>query len=104
MIDAESEPDVEQRDVVDDVLDEIGVAHLATREQHREAIGAAVDLLQEGPQSRSDFVDELHPEFDAGYENARTWWRKVVKPALKEHPDVETPVGGMPWKLQENAK
>lgn len=74
---------------------------MSDEEGHRNAVMASYELLRdEGPQLRSEVVKEVHWQFKAGYDNPRTWWRKVVKPALKAHPDVVTPVGGNPWKMQ----
>jgi hypothetical protein len=73
-----------------------------SEEDHRRAVFAIYDLLREEPRTRGQVQDELHEEFTAGYQNERTWWRRVAKPALEEHPDVKTPSGGAdPWRFVE---
>jgi predicted transcriptional regulator len=67
-----------------------------------DAIGAAVDLLEDGPRTKSEFVDELHADHACGYENTDTWWRRVGRPGLKAHPDVASPPeGASKWRLED---
>ena len=93
--------DADPAAAVDDVLDEIGTAPMSDRDEQREAVVAALRLLEDGPMQKKEFINELHDDHPAGYSNARTWWRRVIKPVLKEHPDVVTPQGGNPWQLRE---
>lgn len=92
-------------DDLEAALAEVGTPSMTPDpEEHRAAVSAALDLLASGPQARSDFTEALHPEHAAGYDNDRTWWRRVLKPVLKAHPDVVTPDGGNPWRLRGGSR
>ncbi|MBV0903028.1 helix-turn-helix transcriptional regulator [Haloarcula salina] len=55
----------------------------------REALRAAYDYLNENPDaSETEVITEVFPDYPAGYDTADKWW-DVIKPALKELPDVE---------------
>lgn len=106
---AETTPDV---DVVEDVqedsedrayLEGVDTPPMTTdRETFEQAADQIVDELQtEGPLSRAEFQDRLHDDHPAGYDNERTWWRRVAKPVLKAHPDVVVPDGGNPWRMRD---
>jgi len=65
----------------------------------REAFeGAALALLEhvrsEGSTTRSEAQEAVHAEHPAGYDDARTWWRRVARPTLEAHPDVKKPPSG----------
>lgn len=74
-----------------------------TREEFEEAALAAIEYLrEEGGATKSEFQKSIHDDYTARYENERTWWRKVVKPALKAHPDIETPPkGASTWRFRQ---
>lgn len=61
-----------------------------------DAAEAIVKHVREtGGTSKSEAEEALHDEFHAGYgANARTWWRRVARPVMSEHPDVESPPQG----------
>lgn len=57
----------------------------------QEAILAAYDYLRRHPSAKkSDFLDEVYPEHQAGFSSAEGWWN-VIQPALKELPQVDPP-------------
>lgn len=60
-----------------------------TLDDRREALRAAYDYLSEHPNaSTTEFLEEVFPEYPAGYETADGWWADI-KPALKELPNVD---------------
>lgn len=71
-------------------------------ESFMDAIAAAVELLEDGPRTKSEFVDELADVHPVGYENTDTWWRRVGRPRLKNHPGVQSPpAGASKWRLSD---
>jgi hypothetical protein len=57
----------------------------------QEAILAAYDYLRRHPSAKkSDFLDEVYPDHQAGFSSAEGWWN-VIQPALKELPQVDPP-------------
>lgn len=60
-------------------------------EARREAILAAFDYLRDHPSAKkSDFLADVYPENQAGFDTPEGWWN-VVQQALKELPHVEPP-------------
>jgi predicted CopG family antitoxin len=95
---AESNPEPIQ--TPDDAPDRINEADA------RAAIEAAVQFVQEnGGATMREIVLAVMPKHPLGYDpdsdrerigdpdqrNRSTWWRKVVKPALSSHPQIEKP-------------
>lgn len=82
---------------------------------------AAIDAVGEylkakGPASMSDIVQEVMPEYSAGYDaesdvrriqnpderNRSTWWRKVIRPGLEARDDIQKPPkGGSRWRYEK---
>jgi hypothetical protein len=70
-------------------------------EKAREAITAAVEFIQTNDgASMREIVVEVMPEHPLGYEVPEleqgeryrgSWYRKVVKPGLEEHPEIRAP-------------
>ena len=57
----------------------------------REAILASFDYLREHPSAKkSDFLEDVYPEYAAGFDTPDGWWN-VVHRALKELPHVDPP-------------
>lgn len=57
----------------------------------QDAILAAYDYLREHPSAKkSDFLEDVYPEHEAGFSSAEGWWN-VIQPALKELPQVDPP-------------
>jgi hypothetical protein len=66
-----------------------------------DAITAAVEYIQEtGGASMREIVRTVMPEHPLGYDVPEleqgeryrgSWWRKVVKPGLEEHPEIRAP-------------
>ncbi|GGO01550.1 helix-turn-helix transcriptional regulator [Haloarcula pellucida] len=57
--------------------------------ERRDALRAAYDYLNENPDaSETEVITEVFPDHPAGYDTADKWW-DVIKPALKELPDVD---------------
>lgn len=90
--------------VEDDWIDRLETAPSSSRDEFETAARAVVDLIQEkGALSRSQAVEQLHESYPAGYENSRTWWRRVARPTLDAHPDCEPPPeGGSDWQYEKN--
>lgn len=65
------------------------------------AYAILAELRADGPLGRKEFQQRLHDDHAAGYDNERTWWRRVAKPVLEAHPDLEAPPGGQPWRFPE---
>ncbi|KTG07797.1 hypothetical protein AUR64_02105 [Haloprofundus marisrubri] len=81
------------------------------REECEEAVLAAYEFLQAtGRATMQDFVETVMPEYSLGYavpdlESGKrykgAWWRRVVKPGLKELPGVVPPSSGQSeWRHQ----
>lgn len=89
------EDDVEQA-----ILD-LDLSTGASREKWIPAIRAAYRYLSEGEHvSKQDFIDDVYPDNQAGYDNEETWWRKVIRPGLTELPRVEKPHAGGKWQYE----
>lgn len=57
----------------------------------REALLAAYEYLQEHPQAKkSDFLQEVFPDYPAEYQTAEGWWN-ALQPALAQLPGVDPP-------------
>jgi hypothetical protein len=83
----------DQESSADDPLAQLDVPGDDERivELRRDAARAAVEHVKEdGPVQRQDLLDEVGDEHPAGYtpKPRGSWWRKVVRPGLEEHPDV----------------
>jgi hypothetical protein len=62
-----------------------------TLEARREALTAAYEYLTSHPSAtKSDFLDEVYPEYSANFETPEGWWN-AIQPALKELPAVDPP-------------
>lgn len=60
-------------------------------QDRRDAILAAFDYLRENPSAKkSDFLEDVYPEFSAGFDTPDGWWN-VIQRALKELPHVDPP-------------
>lgn len=110
--DEEQHPVVEEpedkRDPVKDAVADIDFPATKDRNECVEAVRAAYELLKErGTATKKDFVREVMDEHsleydvDAALEKLDSperyrgaWWRRVIKPALKSLPDVESPTRG----------
>ena len=98
--DEEGEPQAESADHYDELEFPRGV----DRDEAVGAIEAAVALLErEGQATMREIVNAVLPEHPVGYEVETvepgdryrgSWWRRVVKPGLEQHPNVAKPDGG----------
>lgn len=105
-------PEKPDHDPIARILEYIEIP--AGREDEKEAaIRAAIDYLETcGRATKEAFVKNVMTEHPAGYDVEKAieqcetegeryrgaWWRRVVKPALKRHPNVESPPrGGSEW-------
>lgn len=97
----EESADVPGDDDRRDWLAELEAAPQSTREEFEEAARAVAELAEErGAVTRKQTQKALHDEYPAGYgDNERTWWRRVARPVLAGHPEVESPPdGGSKWR------
>lgn len=77
---------------VEQLVQEMELPGSGPRLQDRqEAILGAYDYLRRHPSAKkSDFLDEVYPDHQAGFSSAEGWWN-VIQPALKELPQVDPP-------------
>ncbi|ELY61197.1 helix-turn-helix domain-containing protein [Natronolimnohabitans innermongolicus] len=62
-----------------------------TLEDRREALHASYEYLTENPSAKkSDFLQDVFPQYPAGFETAEGWWN-AIQPALRELPGVDPP-------------
>jgi hypothetical protein len=66
------------------------------------AVAVAREIERRGQLARAEAVDALHQDYPAGYAaNGRTWWRRVARPVLEAHPDVQAPpAGASDWQYR----
>lgn len=87
------EPITETSSPTEDVL-----KGLDTTDERRDAVRACVDYLrEEGSAQKSDFVEEVYPNYPGGYASSGGWWNKIGKEYLQHvADDVEeiTPPAG----------
>ena len=63
----------------------------STLEARRDALRAAYSYLTNHPSAtKSDFIENVYPEFPAEFETGEGWWN-AIQPALKELPGVDPP-------------
>lgn len=99
-------------DLLRDRISDVEFPSTKDRAECIEAVRAAYELLRErGTATKKDFVREVMTEHTLGYDvdaalekldspdrYRGAWWRRVIKPALKSLPDVESPPkGGSDW-------
>ena len=57
----------------------------AKLDERREALRAAIEyLVEQGTARRSDFEEDVYPEFEARYETSYSWWKNAIGPALSQ--------------------
>ncbi|MFO7927431.1 ArsR family transcriptional regulator [Natronomonas sp.] len=62
-----------------------------TLQARREALTAAYEYLTSHPSAtKSDFLDEVYPDYPANFETPEGWWN-AIQPALKQLPAVDPP-------------
>jgi hypothetical protein len=81
---------------------------LNTTDDRRGAVRACVEYLRSnGTAQKSGFVDDVYPDYPAGYGSAGGWWNKIGKEYLKavgeEYAPVEPPEkeGSHTWRWNE---
>jgi len=95
-----------------------GMPQKIDEEEARQAIAATVALLQENQAaSQLEITKAVMPDWPLTYNvdnalarlenpekrNRTTWWRNVILPALKAHPDIEKPdSSGQEWQWVGN--
>lgn len=69
-----------------------------------DALSAAYQYLrEEGSASKSDFTDNVYPDYPGGYGTSDGgWWRSLIRPGLAEMPGTVKPQGGGEWQFVEN--
>lgn len=76
------------------------------------AIAAAVDYIEDhGSATMRDLVSDVMPDHDCGYEVPAlspgeryrgSWWRKIVRPGLEDHPAITKPRPGQSeWRSRD---
>lgn len=54
-------------------------------DERREALRATVAyLVEQGTARRSEFEEDVYPEFEARYETSYSWWKNAIGPALSQ--------------------
>jgi hypothetical protein len=76
-------------------------------ENHTEKRAAVMEAFQylrrNGEASRSEFYEEVYPDYPAGYENRRAWWEKVIRPGLSNASTIENASRGGKWIYKETS-
>lgn len=88
-------------DDVEHAILDLDMSTGASRKKWIPALKAAYRYLSECEQaSKQDFIDDVYPDDQAGYDNEETWWRNVIRPGLTELPRVEKPHAGGRWQYE----
>gem|GEM_PF-866297 len=90
-------------DTVQELIQEIDIPGSdESEEKRREAIKAAYEFLRNRRDAaKQDFIENVFTEYAAGYSNARAWWEKLIRPALKQFPTAQSPSQGGSWKYRD---
>lgn len=111
VVDREPDPDPEPEHRIDEPTapeptPDVEFPNTVDREAGEAAIEAAVAYIEEhGSATKKDLVQSVMPEHSLGYDTEKAidqvetpgerfrgaWWRRIVKPGLDAHPDVEKP-------------
>ena len=87
--DVDADPDASDDDQdasADDLVSDLDLPGSGDMlERRRQAVAACIRYLQrDGSAQKSDFVDDVYPDHQAGYGSAGGWWNAVGKQGLSE--------------------
>lgn len=97
----ERQEKVAQDDTIETALDSAEIPGTEQQqERRRETLRAAYGYLREqGSARKSDFANDVYPDYTGGYSQpGGAWWRKVIRPNLDVFPGVVKPSGGGAWE------
>ena len=90
-----------EQDDIETAIDAVDIPSGRDRDECAEAVRAARDYLRENDRAgMRDFVRDVMPDHPIGYDVPElekgdryrgAWWRRILKPALREMPDVKAP-------------
>lgn len=72
-----------------------------TETARRQAVAAAYAYLQKQENvPKREFIENLYVKHSAGYDSPRSWWEKLIRPALKQLTTVENATRKGTWSYQ----
>lgn len=94
-------------DAVADVVDDLDFpgSHALVEERRAAVLACCRYLREQEEAAKVDFVDDVYPDFPAGYETSDSWWKRIGQQGLRAVADevegVESPLRGQSkWRYR----